>query len=247
MSGMDEINDLQFVACDAMVGVPRQPLASGDSSVADLEQEMARLNLRAAVVRHRFCQECAPYLGNQILMDEIRGHANLLPAWVLTPDGDEPDFDIAATVQRMLKAGVKLAWISPKRHSFSVERWCSGDLYAALAEARVPLLLDWDLQTPNELNHMCAEFPGLRVVILNPSRDGRDRLLFPLLKQHQNLHLCFSPVYGVHEGFRHLVKQFGASRWVFGTGYPEAEVRGEWADVCRTARRCGACRGARKH
>ncbi len=217
------MDDLHFIACDAMVGAPRQPLTGGGSSVEDLEQEMAHLHISAAIVRHRFSLECTPYLGNQILMDETKNHSNLIPAWVLTPDGDEPDYDIAVTLQRMRTVGIKMAWICPKRHSFSVESWCSGDMYAALADARVPLLLDWNGQTPGELHHICAEFPELRVIILNPSREGRDRLLFPLLKHHPNLYLCLCPVYSVHEGFRYLYNHFGASRWVFGTGYPEAE------------------------
>ena len=220
---MNPMNHYRFIACDAMVGHPRMPLEGGNAGVDDLACEMARLHLDAAIVRHRFCLESSPYLGNQILMDEIQGHPDLLPAWALTPDGTEPDFDITATVRGMLAAGVKLAWICPKRHSFSVQSWCSGELYAALQAARVPLLLDWYGQTPDELHHICAEFPELRIIILNPSREGRNRLLYPLLKRHQHLYLCLSPVFSVHEGFLDLYRQFGPSRWVFGTGYPESE------------------------
>lgn len=220
---MKEEVGVRFVACDALVGFPRQPLAAGDGTVDDLEQEMARLNVRGAIARHRFCLEASPYTGNRILMDELQGHPALIPAWALTPDGEEPDFDIAATVERMLRAGARLAWISPKRHSFSVESWCSDELYVALQEARVPLLVDWNGQAPGDLHRVLAEFPQLRVIILNPSREGRDRMLYPLLKQHPNLYLCLCPVYSVHQVFLDLYRRFGPSRWVFGTGFPESE------------------------
>jgi hypothetical protein len=213
----------RFIACDAMIGFPRQPLEAGDASADDLERDMARLNVRAAIVRHRFCLECSPSLGNRILMDEVRGRPNLIPAWALTPDGEEPEFDPAEAVRRMLASGARAAWICPKRHSFSVESWCSGALYAALQDARVPLLLDWNGQTPDQLHGVLEEFPGLRAIILNPSREGRDRLLFPLLKRHANLRLCLSPVYTAHELFVELAQRFGPGRWVFGTGFPESE------------------------
>ena len=62
-------------------------------TVDDLLKEMARLNIGAAVVRHRACFDNGPYFGNQVLLEEIAGHPGLIPAWVFTPDGCEPDFD----------------------------------------------------------------------------------------------------------------------------------------------------------
>lgn len=214
---------MKMITCDAMIGLPRQPLDSGDPTPEDLEQEMDRLRIDAAIVRHRFCLESSPYAGNRILMEEIQGHSRLIPAWVLTPDGQEPDYDAARTVRSMLDSGVRVAWMRPKEHTFSVQPWCSGELYAALQDARVPLLIDWNAQTPDDLNAVCAAFPELRLVVLNPSREGRHRLMYPLLKQHPHLYLCFSPVFSAHDVFMDLCGRFGPHRWVLGTGYPQSE------------------------
>jgi hypothetical protein len=55
--------------------------------VADLQRELARLDLSAAIVRHRQCLENFPYWGNEVLMRELAGQSSLLPAICLTPDG----------------------------------------------------------------------------------------------------------------------------------------------------------------
>ena len=40
---------------------------------------------------------------------------------------------------------------------------------------------------------------------------------------HQNLHLSLSPLYSVHAGIEDLCRQFGATRLLFGSGYPVCE------------------------
>jgi hypothetical protein len=214
---------LKIIACDPIAGLPRVPLATLRPTMDDLLSEMARLNIHSAIVRHRACIDNAPYFGNQSLIEDIRGRANLLPAWVLTPDGCEPEFDIQLTVRRMISSGIKVAWIYPTEHLFSVRPWCSAALYEALQEARVPLLLEHDQVTPDDIHEICAAYPLLRMILLNVPRLGRNRVIYPLLEQHLNLSLCFSPSLSVHQGFAHLCQRFGRERWVFGLGYPNAE------------------------
>ena len=217
------MDDLKIIACDPILGLPRLLLEGIRPTVDDLTAEMARLHIHSAIVRHRACIDNAPYFGNHVLGEEAAGHINLLPAWVLTPDGCEPDFDIERTLRNMLSLGVRIAWMIPKEHLFSVRPWCSGKMYAALQEARLPLMVEYDQLTADELHEICAAFPTLRLIILNAPRLGRSRLLYPLLEQHPCLSLCFGPLLSVHGGFEDLYQQFGQERWVFGTGYPNAE------------------------
>lgn len=212
-----------FIACDPIIGLPRVPIAGVNPTVEDLRGEMGRLRIEGAVVRHRACVENGPYHGNGVLLEEIGGSPELLPAWALTPDGCEPAFDIAATVQRMLAVGVKVAWMDPQAHAFSPLPWCAGAMYDVLQAARVPLLVEYDRVTPDQLHEICAAFPGLRIMLLKAPRLGRNRMLYPLLALHPELYLCFSPAFSVHEGYADLCARFGPDRWTFGTGYPEAE------------------------
>ena len=212
-----------MIHCDPILGLPRLPLEGCRPTVDDLCSEMARLHIDAAIVRHRACIDNAPYFGNQVLVEEITGRTNLLPAWVLTPDGCEPEFDIELSVRLMLAQGVRIAWMHPKEHLFSARPWCSGRMYTAIQEARLPLMVEYDQLTADEIHDICSTFPQMRLLLLNSPRLGRNRLLYPLLEQHPYLSLCFGPLLSVHGGFNDLCQRFGNERWVFGSGYPTAE------------------------
>jgi uncharacterized protein len=217
------MDNLKIITCDPIIGLPRVPMPGLKPTVADLLGEMSRLQLQAAIVRHRSCIDNAPNFGNHSLMEDIASAPELIPAWVLTPDGCEPEFNIRRTVQTMLAQGVKVAWMYPKEHLFSVQPWCCGPLYEALQAVRVPLLVDFDQLTADDLHTVCAAFPQLRIILLNLPRLGRNRMIYPMLEQHPQLYICFGPSLSVHEGFADLCRRFGFARWVFGSGYPNAE------------------------
>ena len=212
-----------LVACDALVGAPLVRPAGPVPDVADLEAEMTRLHISGAVVRHRACLQTSAYVGNDVLMEEIAGHPDLTPAWFVTPDGREPQFDPAVTVQQMLAAGGRLAWTDAPAQGFSLAPWCSGRLYATLQQHRVPLLLEYAKVNLDELHEALTAYPGLRVILLQVPRKGRNRLVEPLLELHPELYLCFAPSFSVHCGWGDLCRRFGPHRWLWGSHYPDAE------------------------
>jgi len=214
---------MKLIACDPLIGRPRVPAPGIESSLDDFLGEMQRLQLSAAVVRHRVCTDISPIHGNRVLMQELAGREGLFPAWGLTPDGQTPDFDIEATVRAMLGSGVKVAWIDPTAHEFSPQPWCSGAMYDILQQARVPLLADYSVLGPDAVHTISKEFPQLRLALLGVPRVGRNRMVYPLLRMHPNLHVCFTPTFSVFDGHRDLCDTFGPDRWLLGTGYPNAE------------------------
>lgn len=212
-----------LMACDALVGAPLVPGTGPVPDVADLEAELARLRISTAVVRHRACLQTSAYLGNDVLTDEIAGKPHLLPAWFLTPDGRDPQFDLEATVAQMLAAGAKIAWTDAPAQGFSLAPWCAGKLYATLQERRLPLLLEYAQTDLTALHEALAAYPGLRVVLLQVPRVGRNRLIEPLLELHPELYLGFAPSFSVHCYWSDLCRRFGPNRWLWGTHYPVAE------------------------
>ncbi len=231
----------KLIACDALLGAPRVPQPNSTIAadaqrgtlsehypnyvpdVGDLESEMARLHIDASVVRHRACLDTAPYIGNDILMAEIADHPNLIPSWFITPDGREPDWDPRVIVEKMLTAGVRLAWLDPEAEMMSLQPWCSGKLYDVLQERRVPLLLNYAKVKADDLHIILQGYPRLPIVMINVARLGRNRLLEPLLAQHSQLYLTFGPSFSVHGYYRDLCNRYGPYRWVFGDNYPEFE------------------------
>ncbi|MBI3986081.1 MAG: amidohydrolase family protein [Lentisphaerae bacterium] len=214
---------MKWIACDALIGKPRAPTGEWVSSRADLLSEMRRLGIRKAMVRHAAALDCGPCPGNLTLVKETRGQGPLLPVWFLTPDGTEPDFCPDSAVTAMLKSGARAAWTEPDAEGFSLLPWCSGALYEALQARRVPLFLDYLKIKADDLDRVLSDFPGLRLILLNAPRLGRNRLLYPLLRRHPQLHLCLNHTYSVFRGIEDLCRLFGSERWLFGMGYPSAD------------------------
>lgn len=215
---------MKLITCDVLVGLPRVPDVNGvRNDMSDLVSELDRLRIDYALVRHRACLDNDPYWGNSILMDEIKGQNRIQPVWALTPDGEGPDFDPVVTIRAMLMAGVKMSWMSPGAHGYSPAPWCCSEIYNILTAACVPLLMSYEEIGADALDTICEAFPQLRVILTKVPRLGRNRMLYPLLRRHANLHVCFDPTFSVHEGYRDLCDTFGSHRWMLGTGYPDAE------------------------
>lgn len=232
---------LKLIACDTLVGLPRKPYPWLRPDVADLQREMARLQISAAIVRHRQCLENSPHWGNTVLARETAGQPNLIRAVCLTPDGAPEAYSFEATLAAALAGGMHVGWISPKEHMFSPRPWCSGPLFAACAAARLPLLLDYRQVTLDEVEEIMTAHPVLRLVLVQVPRLGRHRALYALLARHAGLHLCLSSAYSVHEGIADLVNRFGHSRFVWGSNFPEAEGGASvtlltYADISEAAR-----------
>ena len=215
---------MHLTVCDALVGLPRVPYGKFTPNTQDLLAEMTRCGIRRAIVRHRSALEGGPDAGNKQVCAETDGQESLLPSWFLTPDGREPDFDPQSVVRSMLEADIRVAWTDPRTEEFSLLPWCSGPLYEVLGHFRVPLFLDCDGAPLDVVNTVLENFPDLRMVLLGAPRLGRHRLLYPLLRRHPSLMMGIGFNYSVHDGFEDLCRIFGPHRWVFATGYPEAEM-----------------------
>jgi len=215
--------ETKLIACDAVVGLPRRPLCWLQPDAADLGRELDRLGIARAVVRHRQCLENAPHWGNAALAREAAADPRWIPARCFTPDGSPEDFSVAGDVADAIAGGTRVGWISPKEHLFSPRPWCAGALYAELTARQLPLLLDYRQVTVEEIDEIMTAQPQLRLVLLTVPRFGRSRNLYALLARHPALRLCLSFSYSVHEGIEDLVAWFGPERWVWGSGYPEAE------------------------
>lgn len=213
----------KLIACDPIMGLPRVPAANYRPDRTDLLSEMARLGIERAIVRHQATLEGGPMAGNRMILEEIEDCEQLLATWFVTPDGLEPDFDPAKTVEAMIRAGIRVCWTDPEAETFSLLPWCTGPLYEVLQTRQVPLLLDYNKVKADDLDVILSDFPRLRLILLNVPRFGRNRMVYPLLERHASLWLCLSHSYSVHEGFEDLCQRFGHERWVFGMGYPEAE------------------------
>jgi uncharacterized protein len=235
--------------CECLVGRPKQPFTGTAAGIvpdaSDLVTEMERLGIDRALVRHRACIDSTPEAGNALLMEEIAPYPALVPAWHVTPDGIEGEWDPAAAVEALVAQGVRAAWtLTQGRDSapFLLEPWCAGALLSTLEAHRVPLLVSYPDVHPNTLHAVLEAFPSLPIILVAVPRHGRNQPLYRLMALHRTLHLSLSPIYSVHEGIEDLCRQFGPERLLFGSGYPVCEGGAavaalSYAEVSGAARR----------
>ena len=192
-----------------------------DYSLKALLHRMAEYNIDKALVYHSMAKEHDAPTGNARLMEEIRGHAQLIPVWALLPhyagEMEEPE----ALTARMVNEGVKAAIMFPSIgfHYFSMKKWSVGPLMKALEEHRIPLILGIDqLGGMEGAGEFAMEYPDNPIIATNMNYRV-DRILYAMMDKAPNLYIetsAYKPFFGLQE----FVKRFGAERLVFGSGMP---------------------------
>ncbi|OQA87846.1 MAG: hypothetical protein BWY31_00500 [Lentisphaerae bacterium ADurb.Bin242] len=205
----------ELIACDAMVGK-----RNIRSDLADLHCEMHRLGITGAVVRHGGSLRTAPDYFNSRLPDALE--EDIIPAFFVR---QEPE--IESKLRSYLNTGIRIVWSAAKLAPYGLPAplspWFAGELLGCLSDMRVPLMLDYEEFDFEAIHGIMSSFPDLRVIWLNLPRLGNQPVVDSLLELHPELYLGFTPSFSVHRGYYSLCRKFGPYRWVWGSGYPEAE------------------------
>jgi hypothetical protein len=215
---------LEVFDANALVGpLPRRPPGAPED-VEALCRVMDGYGIDRALVAHTYAKWHVPPAGNAMLTREIAGNARLAPCRVVLPaaTGEAPPEE--EQVARLLAAGGRAARLCPVAHRLALEPWEVDRLLGALAERRVPLLLDMDNVHWSEarpwrfVEWACRTFPLLPVVLLREPQANL-RTLYALLDRAPNL-VVETSYFQAHDGIAEVVERWGAGRLVFGTGLP---------------------------
>ena len=176
----------------------------------DLLKEMDRHGIQRALASHFAAEEYDAEEGNKQLAEEC--HGRLTPAWAALPD--------SPFIQKLAALDPKAVRLSfgARKHNFAWAPWCSGELYEYLEETSVLTLvaredIEWD-----SLARLLGDYPRLQVLLLETGYRA-ERYLFPLFKQHTNLHIDTSTCLA-HRQLESIVDKFGPMRLVFGSRLP---------------------------
>ncbi len=212
---------LHYFDCNCSVGRFATPHLLDLSDTAALLAEMATAGVDEALVYHSVARLADPAMGNALLPAALAGHPELHPCWViLPPSTDEiPSGDALRSALR--DAGVRTVRMYPGRdsHSFSLAEWCSGDTLATLEDARVPLLLDAETVSWDEVHTVLRDHSDLPVVMTNCSY-RHNRYLYPLFEAHETLRVELSRFMGAG-AIEDVVARFGSRPLLFGTNMPQ--------------------------
>lgn len=230
---------LRFFDCNCSIGRVGYPHLLDIPDVAGLRREMETAGIEEALVYHAMARYGHPPLGNALLLDEIQGQEGLHPVWVLLPHHTGEMAPPAQLLAEMKEKGVRAARLFPGRaqHGFSLADWCAGELLSALQSARMPLFLDIEMVTWEEVHGLLQKYPRLPLILANCSY-RHNRFLYPLWERFSNLYVEMSRFMGAG-AIEHIVHRFGSSRILFGTNMPQytgtaAVARLAYADIPRS-------------
>lgn len=211
---------LTYFDCNCSIGQVPYPYLLDLSDAGGLKAEMDAAGIEEALVYHSVARDTDPAMGNALLGEALAGESRLHPVWVVMPHvaGDLPA--PAVLLREMAAHGVKAVRMFPTaaNQSFSLAEWNSGALLGALAEARIPLMLDieivgWDAIVPILKNH-----PALPVIVTNVSY-RHNRFTHALFGEYGNLYVETSRYFGAGV-FEDVVERFGSRPLLLGSNMP---------------------------
>jgi predicted TIM-barrel fold metal-dependent hydrolase len=185
---------------------------------------MDAYGIARALVTHTWAKGHDAGAGNARLTEEVKGQGRLSACRVVLPSATGEVPPEPEQVGRLLTSGARAARLCPVAHRLSLEPWEVDRLLGALAERRVPLLLDFDNRHWSEprpwrfIEWCCRTYPALPVVLLREAQ-ANFRTLFALMDRCPNLVVETSYLQG-HDAIHLMVARWGAGRLVFGTGMP---------------------------
>jgi hypothetical protein len=185
--------------------------------------EMARLQIGRALVRpapDEFVRH--PEDGNSNILQECRGIPELTPCLLLVPSNLDDMPSDGEQVSRLLSCGAGFGCIRPRRDNWALEEWVCEAMLSELETHRVPLLCPDEEVPLVEVAKLAARLPGLPLVMAGTNLRSM-RTLVPLMKRFGNTFLVAGGVWAAHDGIECLVRDVGAHRLLFGTGYPSVE------------------------
>ena len=211
---------LLYFDCNCSIGRVPYPYLNDISSADGLKQEMDSAGIEEALVFHSVSRDTDPAMGNALLGQAIDGDARLHPCWTVIPSyaGDLPA--PGKLIKDMEANGVKAARMfpTPANHNYSLSEWNSGELLGALAEARVPLMLDLEVLGWDPIVTVLKNHPALPVIATTVNY-RQNRFTHALFGEWDNLYVETSRYFGAGI-FEDVVRRFGSRPLLFGTNMP---------------------------
>jgi predicted TIM-barrel fold metal-dependent hydrolase len=97
--------------------------------------------------------------------------------------------------------------------------WSNAELYAAMAESRLPLYLDHEQTDWQALYETARDYPRLPIVLWN-AHYRTDRFLIPIMDQCPNLHVGLATRFIQSQGLEDFCERYGPGRLIYGSNWP---------------------------
>jgi predicted TIM-barrel fold metal-dependent hydrolase len=206
--------------CNVVLGKLKSPPPGGILDAPRLLSEMDRYQIEESLVYHAIAKRNSPARGNALAAKAAAVSPRLHACWMLLPPGTPELPPLDELWHEMERANVRAVRLAPDagNHLYSLAPVVCGELFEWLAAHRLPLFLELNTITWNDVDAIFARYPELRLVLVDISyRIGRD--LYPRLKAYPNLFIETSGV-EQHCGVQEICELFGPERLLYGSRMP---------------------------
>lgn len=192
--------------------------------LTELLKEYERLGIGGALVHMQpDGREVDFELSNTRLFNVCRPHSEVLPCPIVVPNSGLDLADEEGQVNSAIFESSGAVCIRPGRDSWSLDPWCCDRLFKVLEERRMPVYCPAATVSFTVLAELAGRYPRLPLIHAETGYRSQ-RLLLPLLQAYPSIYLSIGNNYCVHRGVEQLVKEIGAERLLFGTGFPVSET-----------------------
>jgi predicted TIM-barrel fold metal-dependent hydrolase len=198
------------------VGAGRSSIGPAASRAA-LLAELDRHGVARALACHIHAEEFSPLRGNQLLEPWLGDDDRLAPLWSALPTSDS-----LAQIEQLQRAGrVRVVRLAAAQ-GLPLADWTHGELFDWLSAAELPLWLALPEFDARDLVAVLRGYPRLQVV-LTGAHYSQTLLAHKLLAALPGTYLELSRFESL-DAIGDLVRQFGAGRLLYGSGYPRYAI-----------------------
>ncbi len=200
-----------------VAGGPAKPC----ETMGELEQELERAGIAGGLVYHSAQDTVGVVTGNDLLSADLANASRKLwGVWSLLPSctGEIPSpQDLPAAMRRN---GIAALRLNPQGHKYMPLPAVLGDYLAMACERNIPIHIDTGCGVTLEQAYAyLSAFPKLHCILTHADCWPCDRQLRPFLETFE--HVVLDTTYLLtDQGFEAIVRKYGASRLLFGSGFP---------------------------
>ena len=217
---------MKFFDCNVFTGLPTLRPVSPVMSVEGLVNAMDHAGVAKALVWHIAQHDHGPEPGNAMLSEAIQPYPRLYGSWTILPTYGHEYVTPRVFFAQMKTDRITALRAFPNDHKFLLNAVSTGNLIEAMVERRVPLFLSTKRGVAwHDVYNLMAEFPELVCVVCDHGCWGEDRMFRPLIERYPNFYIDTAQ-YLLDGGIEAFVSDYGASRMLFGSGFPESYLGG---------------------
>ena len=219
------LHPLNFLDANCGVGPYYNPPPGHNWSADGLLRKMDELGIAEACPVALMGRDYDPWEANQWLVENLPASERLHPVWVAathhTGEFPSPERLLAEMSQHGVRM-LRLFLYPPLSYLDKLDLPILGELFDALDQHRVPLLLDCSdplLLHAAELEPVLGGWPHMPLILSLPKVVQNERWFYYLWERYDNFYLDL-PGYQVLGGIEAIVGRFGPRRLIYGSRYP---------------------------